>query len=99
MMMLPYQYMPASKVAKFYGLTSSTIIRYFHELEQYPRYKKARVILNPCGTRLYNTFVLEDFLAHREALKHKNLSKDLPPYDPKEIAWQRGYDLENDKLA
>lgn len=98
MMMLPYQYLPLSKVAEFYGLSKSSICRYFSELEQYPRYKKAVVILNPCGTRLYNTFVLEDFLANREALKHKNLSKDLAPYDPKEIAWQRGYNL-NDKLA
>lgn len=83
-------YRPVSKICEQYGLSKRTVYRMFEEIEGTDRYKKARVKLNDCGTGLYNTLVLEDYLYYRTQLQNRNLRKLLPPYDPEEVLWQRG---------
>ena len=83
-------YRPVSKICEQYGLSKRTVYRMFEEIEETDRYKKARVKLNDCGTGLYNTLVLEDYLYYRTKLQNRNLRKLLPPYDPEEVLWQRG---------
>lgn len=83
-------YMPVSKICEQYGLSKRTVYRFFEEIEGTDRYKKAWVKLNECGTSLYSTLVLEDYLHYRTELQNRNLKKLLPPYDPEEVLWQRG---------
>ena len=83
-------YKPVSIICEQYGLSKRTVYRFYEEIEGTDRYKKARVKLNDCGTGLYNTLVLEDYLYYRTQLQNRNLKKLLPPYDPVEVLWQRG---------
>ena len=83
-------YWPVSRISEQYGLSKRTVHRFFAEIEECDRYKKAWIKLNDCGTSLYSTLVLEDFLHYRTELQNRNLSKRLPPYDPEEVMRQRG---------
>lgn len=40
---------------------------------------------------LVNVLAFADFLAYRDRLKDKNLRKNVPPYNPEEVAKQLGY--------
>lgn len=91
-------YLPVSKICERYGISRRTVYRFYEEIRNYDRYKKAWISINDEGTTLFNTLVLEDFLRHRTELKHKNLARRLQPYNPKEVRWQRGEDDAREKV-
>ena len=83
-------YLPISKISQQYGIPRSTVYDYLSEIESCDRYRSAWVTLDGGRAKLVNLLVLEDFLRHRQFLKNKNLARQLPPYDPREVMWQRG---------
>lgn len=84
-----YQW-PLKKVCEKLGMSGRSVRRFVEEIKANPRYERAWITSNDCGDTLYNVLVLTDFLHYRAALKDKNLSRMIPPYDPEEVKWQLG---------
>ena len=83
-------YLTISKISELYGIPRRTVYDYLSEIEKCDRYRSAWVTLDGGRAKLVNLLVLEDFLRYRQSLKHKNLARQLPPYDPKVVKRQRG---------
>lgn len=86
-------YLPIKEVCSRYSLSKSSVYSMLKEMEESQRYRKHWVTLNDGGDRLINCLVFEDYLRYRTELKHPNVAKMLPPYDPKMVRKERG-DLE-----
>ena len=83
-------YLPVSKIAEHYSLPKSTVYDLVAKVEKCDRYKRAWVELNSGRRKLINVLVLEDYMYYKDRLEDKNMSKTVPPYDPREVMWQRG---------
>ena len=83
-------YLPVNRIAERYGISKRAVYAIAKEMEGCSRYKKAWITINDGGSRLINTLVLEDYLRHRKELKHPNIARQLPPYNPSEVRKQRG---------
>ena len=82
------QYMSVKDISSWYGMSRPSVYGILKEMEDSKRY--GRIALNECGDKLVDTLMLEDYLLHRSELKHPNLARRLPPYDPVEIRKRRG---------
>ena len=83
-------YLPISIISERYSLPKSTVYDLVAKVEKCDRYKRAWVELNSGRRKLINVLVLEDYMYYRDRLEDKNMSKTVPPYDPREVMWQRG---------
>lgn len=83
-------YLSIATISEQYHLPKSTVYDLIAKVEQCDRYKNAWVELNGGRRKLINVLVLEDYMFYRDRLEDKNLSKTVPPYDPREVMWQRG---------
>lgn len=83
-------YLSIATISEQYHLPKSTVYDLVSKVEQCDRYKKAWVELNSGRRKLINVLVLEDYMFYRDRLEDKNMSKTVPPYDPREVMWQRG---------
>ena len=83
-------YLPVSKIAEHYSLPKSTVYDLVAKVEKCDRYKRAWVELNSGRRKLINVLVLEDYMYYKDRLEDKNMSKTVPPYDPREVMRQRG---------
>lgn len=82
------QYMSVKDISAWYGMSRPSVYAILKEMETSKRYGK--ITMNDCGDKLVDTLMLEDFLLHRSELKHPNIARRLPPYDPAEIRKRRG---------
>ena len=82
------QYMSVKDISSWYGMSRPSVYGILKEMEDSKRY--GRIALNECGDKLVDTLMFEDFLLHRSELKHPNIARRLPPYDPAEIRKRRG---------
>jgi len=63
--------------------------KYIEEMLECKRYEDAAPELN-LESRYFNVICLADFLQNRERLRNRNLSRFLPAYDPRHVAWTLG---------
>lgn len=83
-------YLPIAIISERYSLPRSTVYDLVAKVEKCDRYKKAWIELNSGRRKLINVLVLEDYMFYRDRLEDKNMSKTVPPYDPREVMRQRG---------
>lgn len=83
-------YLTVKDTADVYGQCIATVYTNVKEMQALDRYKSVRIAINEDGTRLVNTLAYEDYLYVKKRLKHKNLAKRLPPYDPAVVREQHG---------
>ena len=88
-------YIPVSEAAQAYHLSRSMIYKLLNEIEECDRYRSARAVLDLGNRKRVNVLVLEDYMFFRQRLKHRNVARTLPPYDPVETARQRGEKYES----
>lgn len=83
-------YLKISELANIYHRSKQTIYKDMTIIEQEPRYKGAWIYLHDGMPKMINKNVFEDYLHHKTWLEDRNLRKHLKPYDPVEVARQRG---------
>ena len=87
----PTIYLSIPELAEEYHKSKSTVRKYLDEIDTEARYKSAWIDLEPgARVRHINRNVWEDFLHYRTWLQDRNLRKHLRPFDPVEVARQRG---------
>lgn len=83
-------YLTVKDIAKKYNQSLKTVYKIVSEIKGQDRYKTARVAINEDACSLINTLVYEDYLFYRDKLKHRNIARHLPPYDPAIVRAQHG---------
>ena len=83
-------YLSVKDIAQKYGQSDRTVYKIVSEIKELDRYKNARVAINEDACSLINTLVYEDYLFYRDKMKHKNIARHLPPYDPAVVRAQHG---------
>ena len=78
-------YTTISQLGRLLGLSRNTTRKYLQEMLASDRYSKARVEMT-LEKPLYSVLAFTDYCQHREALRNKNLAKNLPPYSAAETA-------------
>lgn len=82
-------YLRLGQLCKFFGMSRQTCAKYVREMLESDRYKKGAPELN-LESNYYSTLCFADYLQNRERLRNRNLSRFLPPYDPRQVAWTLG---------
>ena len=85
------------------GWSKRTIEKMFAEIEaeQRPggRYQNYRYCVNHTGGLVsVNELIWLDFLKYRKHLTQKNLRKNLPPYDPCQVAREYGFFQDKEEM-
>lgn len=83
-------YLRVSDIVAEYHRSKPTVYSDLKEIEKEPRYKGFWIYLHDGRPKLVNRNIYEDYLHHKTWLEDRNLRKHLKPFDPAEVAWQRG---------
>lgn len=68
--------------------TARTMVK---EMEQHRNRYGDLAVINSDGLKRVNVLAFTDYFAHRKELQEPNLAKQLPDYDPAEVARQLGF--------
>lgn len=82
-------YYTITELADLFGVCPNTARKYLAEMLESDRYRKARAVLTLEQPR-YGVLAFADYCQHREALRNRNLAKNLPPYSAAETAEMLG---------
>lgn len=83
-------YMTVSDTAKMYSRCERTIRNDIKAMKESGRYNNRMMVLDPEGKMLVNSLMLEDWMSVKHRMKHKNLARDLEPFDAAAIRRARG---------
>jgi len=79
------------EIAEEFNISTRTVDNRIKELEQHKDRYGDYCILRNGSIVLVNKLALLDFFTYRDRLRDKNLRKNVPPYNPEEVARHFGY--------
>ena len=79
------------QISDEFDMCLRTVDTRIKELSEYSARYGEYTIIKHGSMVLVNKLALVDFLAYRDRLKDKNLRKNVPPYNPENVAKQMGY--------